>query len=323
MGAAEPAAKLSFVESWGNVFADKDAAFHVQITSKEKVDGTLGWQLTREGRTLLSKETGVVVDGGVPRVVDVTVAVPHVDDGVALPTRLSVTLTVPGSAEPVARAEKDVTVFAADAFAYRRAWAEKLKIRLFDPEKKTGEVLEKAKVPFQSIANVDAFPAITDGLLLIGEGVSFKDYRGLADQATRTAARGIPVLILAPSGGEFLAAGVGESNLPVPHSMALERSDIIRTLDKNLDATVWPPDGRIVSTSMNVRGDRGAVMVDTVKGADGWPWIEWVFAPPDAAGQPGVKTRLVLCGFGIVEKWDSTPAARYLLARVLEHVAGQ
>jgi hypothetical protein len=315
--------KVAFIEPWCNVFADKEYVFHVQVSAQDRFEGVLGWRFTCENRTIASREARVTIDAGGLQVVAISLQVPQVKEGVIMSSRLSVTAMRNGENKPAGTAEKDIYIFPADAFAYRHELLEKLNIHLFDPGKKTGDVLTAAKVPFRQVNSTDSFTGITNGILLIGEGCSFKDYRGLGEQATKVAARGVPVLFLAPSGGEMQITGVGESDLPVPQSVRLRRSDAIRALDKRLDSESWPPDGAIVRTSMKPKGERGPIMFEAAQNADGWPWIEMDFSPANASKEKAMHGRLVLCGFGIIAKWDSTPVARYLLARILEHLSGK
>jgi hypothetical protein len=143
--------------------------------------------------------------------------------------------------------------------------------------------------------------------------MSFKDYRGLGDMMVKTAARGIPVLCLAPAGGEMTMPGAGDADLPKPRSMRFAGNELIVQLDKRLDAEAWPPDGRVAAGGLKLRGDRGPVVGETAK-ESAWPWVELEY---------GGKGRLVVCGFGIVEKWKNGPAPRFLFAKVLEHMAAE
>ena len=86
-------------------------------------------------------------------------------------------------------------------------------------------------------------------------------------------------------------------------------------LDKRLDATSWPPDGKVVASSLAVRSRREVVVADAVAGDTAWPWLELRF--------PGDRAKLVVCGFGIVSHWEAGPAPRFLLARILEFLDGK
>src|SRR5205814_1197539 len=119
-------------------------------------------------------------------------------------------------------------------FANRREWLKGLKIALFDPEKTTAEPLQKLAVPFQEINNTAALAEIKEGLLLVGAGVSFKDFPDLAETLTKAAAAGLPVLCLAPAGGILPIPGTSPKG-PRPRAVSWRRGDQITTLDNRLD----------------------------------------------------------------------------------------
>ena len=129
----------------------------------------------------------------------------------------------------------------------------------------------------------------------------------------RTAAGGVPVVCLALSSGELPMPGTAGADLPVPARVVLGRQDAITTLDKRLDAAAWPPDGEVVASTLSITSKRYRVVGEVGEAKDGWSWIEVRYPKPGAT--------LLICGFSVVEHWDAGPAPRYLLARMLEHVA--
>jgi hypothetical protein len=301
-------------EPWSNVFAGKEAVFHFLVTSSETFRGTAGWSLSSSGRVLARREHAVTAGPGAAATVETRFECPTVKEGVVWQAVLSVSLMAEGSQEAVARAEKTLWVFPEDPFADRKEWLKKLNLHLFDPAKKTATVLEKAGVPFRAVANVDGLDTLRDVVVVVGEGISLRDYRGLAQALVRTAAAGTPVLCMALSDGEMTLAGMGSTDLPQPERMIFRRGDVIRELDKRLDAVAWPPDGRAAANGIKIRGERGPVVGEAAKGSDGWPWIEMSFSDGKKKGH------IVFCGFAIVEKWESGPTPRFLLRNVLEHV---
>src|SRR5262249_55947746 len=132
---------------------------------------------------------------------------PEVRPGVALKVRLRVALSVEGEKKPTASHERPLWVFPDDPFVNRREWLKWLKIALFDPEKTTAPALRKLEVPFEEINSVAALAAVKEGQVLVGEGVSFKDYPDLPEALIRSAASGLPVLCLAPIGGSLPIPG--------------------------------------------------------------------------------------------------------------------
>ena len=156
---------------------------------------------------------------------------------------------------------------------------------------------------------------------MIGEGTVWRDYRSLGQAMVKAAARGVPVLCLAPGEGAIALPGAADQDLPAPSAVVLRREDVIQDLDKRLDSVAWPPLGEISISRLAITGDRQRVMVEAgdagrrEEPARGWPWLEARYGAP--------RGRLIVCGFGIVRHWKAGPAPRYLLAQLLAQLAAQ
>jgi hypothetical protein len=215
----------------------------------------------------------------------------------------------------VAETETTLWVFHPDPFVERMKWLEELKITLYDPDPKraTAKALEKLKVPFEEAPNAAALAEVKEGFILVGEGVSFKNDAGLGETLARAAARGLPVLCLAPKEGSFALPGAEGSGLPVPDGLELRRAEVITRVDKRLDAKAWPPSGSVVASGLALKTEEGKVVAEAAAGGTGWPWLEAEF---------GDRGRLAVCGFALIERWDATPAPRYFFAGVLKRLTG-
>ena len=160
---------------------------------------------------------------------------------------------------------------------------------------------------------MDTLSEVKDGVVIIGEGVSFKDYRGLSAGMLKAVASGVSVICLAPAAGEIELPSSVSSDLPRPTAMEFHREGIIRKLDKRFDPEGWAPDGQSMACGLAFRGERGPVIAEVGSVTDGWPWIELGYAKNNA--------KFVVCGFGIVGKWADSPTPRYLLVKMLEAVS--
>lgn len=309
--AEEAKLMVALQEQWSNVFGGKESVFHLSVRAQEELNGRVGWQFSSSGRTLARGEREVSVQPGEIETVEVRLQVPEVKEGVVMQASLSVSVYKGGADDAVTNLEKQIWIFPEDPFSHQKQWLKELKIHLFDPEKKTAEVFSDAEIPFDRVSNIDSFAEIKEGVLIIGEGVSLRDYRGLSKMMLKAAAAGTPVLCLTLAGGEMTFPGMGDVDLPQPKSMSFRRNDIITELDKRLDADAWPPDGKVVVGSVKLNGEKGPV-VGEIEKQDGWPWVEIDFGNKEG--------RLVICGFGIIEKWNSGPTPRFLLARILEYL---
>jgi hypothetical protein len=220
----------------------------------------------------------------------------------------------------VADHTRPVIIFSRNPFAGRSEWIESVRITLFDPDGETAEAFQETGIPFAHVRRTAVLAELSEGLLIVGEGVSFEEYRGLPETVARVAASGVPVLCLAPAEGALAMPGTGDSEQSRPTRMSLRREDVIRELDKQLDSVAWPPDGRIVASRMGIQASRQGVVLEVLAdGAAGseaaWPWIEVRY--------PKNNSSLLFCGFPIIRQWEAGPAPRFLLARIIERLSGK
>jgi hypothetical protein len=309
--AGEPA--VAPLDAWNNVFAGREQSFRYVVTADQALDGRVVWELSRESRALARGETAVQAAKGEPHAVDLRVALPPVKEGVVFSCDLSVAYVPQGGSGPRSTHRRTLWLFPDDPFTDCRQWLTNLVIRLFDPEKKTVERFTKAGIPFAEVRTTDALAAVREGLVVVGEGVSLKEERGLASAMGQAVEAGVPVLCMALRGGEMPlpTEGVSETQGKAPTRMSFRRADIITELDKRLDTKTWAPGADAVASSLVLSADRRVAAVEAVKGDRGWAWMEVAF---HGGG------RLVVCGFAIVSGWEGSPAPRYLLLRVLEEM---
>jgi hypothetical protein len=300
-------------ETWNGVFAGGERTFRYLITSDRATDGRVTWELSRESRALARGEVTVQTQAGESRTVEFRVPIPEVKEGVVFACDLTVSLVPQGASAQPATSRRTLWLFPDNAFADRKQWLRDLGIRLFDPEKKTAERFAKADIPFTEIRTTDALAVVRDGLVVVGEGVSLKEERGLASAMRQAAEAGVPVLCLVLSGGEMPlpTEGASDGGGKPPVRMAFRRADIISELDKRLDWKTWAPGREATASSLVLSADRRVAAVEAVKGDRGWPWMDVAF---EGGG------RLVVCGFGIVAGWDGSPSPRYLLLKLLEEM---
>ncbi len=316
-GAAPAADRVTITpqQAWSGVFGGQEITLDYNVGTPEDFRGRLGWSLSVEGRTLARGETALRAEAGRPSRAAIQLRIPEVKAGVVIPARLSVEVYDGQRGRRLASHDRVLRIFPDDPFALRSDWLKELKITLFDPQGDTQKILERAKVPFEQVHNAAALREMTGGLLVVGQGTSFEEYRGLPESLARLAAGGVPVLCLALSAGKLPMPGAQtpEADLPVPNHVVLRRQEAIATLDKRLDAVGWPPDGKIVASTLSITADRSRVIGQVGQQKSGWPWIEVHY--------PNERATLLICGFGIVDRWDAGPTPRYLFAQMLEFIA--
>jgi hypothetical protein len=301
-GPPAPAA-LALRETWTGYFGGRAATFHVEGGAPEAGPGSLGWSLAVQDRVVARGD--VAWPAG--REAVFTVSLPPVKEGVVLDAHLVI----------AAGAESRrylLRLFPEDAWAARQVAVQELTVQLFDPVGTTAAVLAEAGLPFSLVANQEAIAQPAAALLVIGEGVSLSRAPGLAATLWRAAAAGRSVLCLAPGDGGFALPLDTEPAGVRPDRLAWRGADVIRSLDKRIDATAWPPAGRLPARSFVLKSERQQVVVELGPAGAGWPWIDATFT---GGG------RIVFCGWTVIQAWDTGPAPRHLLVRMLEHLAAK
>ncbi len=292
-------------QRWATVFGGEDITYHVDLSGNRETGRKLAWRLAAGARTIQVGETA-------PKSGNVRLQIPEVKEGVVVELRLEIALVSDVGEEPVAVTTRYLHAFPRNPFAERKRWLEEIRLYVFDPGQRITKALKRLHVPFKEVAQESMIPAIPDGTLLIGEGVSWGEYASLVPNMLEAAARGVAVLCLAPSNGKMCLPVSAGSSVFAPVDIRLRRSDIVQELDKHLDVEQWRDGKHVVVEGLRITGDEGHVIAVVCDGVEQWPWLELRF--------PNSGARLVVCGFGITQAWEAGPTPRFLLLRLLEHI---
>ena len=311
--AAESNVSVRRVDSWTNLFAGKPASMTCEVSSKQAGEATLLWSLVVSGGVVARGEKAVTLDVARPVKVAWDADLPEVKPGLIVPATLRLAVHPQAGSpkfEPV-EANVVLSICSPDATALRGEWLKSLDIVLFDPAQRTADVFERNRIPCR-VADDPQCAGLTKGLILYGEGIAPERLDAVWSAAVEAASAGRRVLVLASPGAAVPMEGLLASSTDSLRSISLKRNDIIRELDKQLDATSWPKPGRLVASSLHwtVRGEQPRV--EFRDDAEGWSWLH---VRHRSGG------RLIWLGFGLVESWEATPTARYLLLKVLEDLA--
>jgi hypothetical protein len=238
--------------------------------------------------------------------IDVWFYIPPLRGQAALQCELTAAVVIEGSR--VAEHASTIWILADDPFSDRGQWLSSLRLTLFDPPRKTAEVLDRAGIPYELLRSVSQLASLPQRLILVGEETALDESRGLPTSLLQAAARGNRVLCLASKSGCFpdQAVWLNEAN-----RVTLRRADVIYELDERLDTAFWRSQVSSVNSVLRFEPQQGAVIASADKG--GWPWCDLRFGQPEG--------RFVFCGFPLVRCWEHNPTPRYLFARILEQLA--
>ncbi len=292
--------------------AAADVTFNYVVRSDEALAGRLNWSLSVDRRTVEHGQVPLNIPADRAAEIAVPLKMPEVKPGVILQAQLSAAVYPTGARWPAAEHSKTVWIFPRDPFAEQSEWLKGLKITLFDPEGKTADVLEKVHVPVKFTKNISALDDLKEGMLVIGEGTAWRDYRGLGEAMVKAAARGVPVLCLAPGDGWLVLPGSEGTDLPRPAGLTFRQEDVITELDKRLDAGAWTFGSRVAAIRLAIKSDRDQVVAAAANDGPGWAWLNARYAAP--------RGRLIICCFPIIRQWEASPAPRYLLVELFRRL---
>jgi hypothetical protein len=311
--AADPV-QIEPVERWSNVFHGPEAVFKFDVKAAEAFAGRANWvaylEIEKKPVTIASGQARVEASPNKPGLLSIPLNVKG-REGVYLAVHLEIRI-LGADGRNLGSLKKVLGFFPEDPFADRQEWLKSRKITLFDPAHTTAGVLKEAKIPFEEQDNQAVLADLREGILLIGEGASFKEEPQLANLLINLAARGVPVLCLAPAEGPLPLPGAGKAAENNPLSLSFRRQQVITSLDKRLDATAWAPDRGVVVSSLVTTASDGNAVAEVVRGDQGWAWMETEFAAR--------KGRLIVCGFGMIKSWAKSPTPRYLFIALLERM---
>jgi len=296
------------------VFAERPVRFRYDWGRQSKLATRVEWQLSIGDRTVSRGNVRPVFVAGTGNVdhIEFSLEMPPVKPDVVVTAVLGVTLHTDKSDSGTLK--RSLFIFAESPFVGREQLFRELKIRLIDPNGATLEAFEKQGIPFEQVTTAAAIDALDSGLLIVGEGISWKDYSAAINAAQRFARRGNRVLCLAPSEGELALYLATAGEPEIVSKLVAARENVIRQFDKRFDTREWPGGPSAVSRFRLV-SKNDALFARVAESSTAWPWVEMHFG--DSATSDGDGGALIVCGLGIIKYWDDGPVPRYLLRAIL------
>jgi hypothetical protein len=289
-------------ETWSGYFGGQDIDLKFRIAQNGERPLRIGWTARIQKQVVARRDLTIAGKSGEAAEFNIPLRLPDAEPRAILPALVTISI------EGQEILERPLWIFPRDPFVDRKKALSALPISLFDPERKTAVLFENAGIAVHEVRQVESLDDVTGGLIVIGEGISFRDYRGLPARMLAAAARGNHVLCLAPAAGAIELTGADGTAGGAALALSLRRGDVIGEFDKRLDARAWPTDGKVIAASVTLIGERGPVSAEVIRNDQGWPWLEVEYSRGG---------RFILCGFAFADHWDSGPAPRYVFKHLL------
>ncbi len=303
LSARESGVTLSPSGVKSNYFAGEEASF--SFSKEPSLTGRLAWRLASGSRTVARGEREIDVGMNGATRFSLDCQLPPLRDGLIMPVDLAVSL-IPHSGGEAVEINRRIWLFPHDVAFKQHSMLKRMKIHLFDPDKSTLTQLEKVEIPFTPIHTIDRIASLTNGTIVVAAGISFQEYSALPGVLIDATQRGLSVLMLAPQEGVMRIPLGEDAEKQRPCRFLLEGSGVIKGLDKRLDDSIFDGKRFVLTENNNI------TVFPREKEKHSWQWIELDYSPSGG--------KFVICGFDIPEKWDNSPAPRYLLLKILQYL---
>jgi len=289
-----------------NAFAGQETLVIRETKDRVPSGESIWFRVAKGTRTMASGSARSGQDGRL----ELPVRLPNMKPGVALPFEVELRA---GSDKGRLLRSGTLWVFSEQPFDPEFTRAGSRALLLYDPEGHTRDALRSISIAFENIEKPGSLDAVTNSVIVVGESVSLESERGLSELLCLAVTRGNRVLLLAPRAGQLKLPSAWRILL-AGNAQDVLRTAGVKTAPYKLNLNEWPPDGRVVQMRFRLTADHDdpvfAMTPDTGCEAIGW----------DDVASGG---RLRACGLGIAAKWHETPAARWLLAEMVERLANE
>jgi hypothetical protein len=285
------------VDRWTCVLANQTVTMRYSWSSQTRDVVSAAWHLTIGERTI-----------------SFAIQMPAVKPGVVVAAELTVTLHTEKAASAVDR--RAITIFSPDPFADRIEWLRGLNIRLFDPAGVTAASFEKQRIPFVAQPTLSSLNEVSSGIMVVGEGLNWKEHAAIASITCDAARRGVPVLCLAPSDGQISLKIEAATGHELIDRLLLAREDVVRRFDKRFDTLEWLG-GESAICRLPLHSKEERLIAGVTDSSSGWPWLELHYRESVRAHE---RHELIICGLGIIKYWNEGPVPRYLLRAIFEQL---
>ena len=289
-------------EFWSCVMPDQEVELRYRDLREDR-SGRVSWKLTKDHRTLAQGPA----QRGDNDELKIKFVLPDIEVHAPLELKLKLTSGDRFISEPL-------YLYPADPFKDQQKFLEQANLYLFDPTGETSEIFESASIPCQRLESLDSVEAITEGLLVIGQGLAIEENEGLFAILTSLLEKDVSVILLAPDGDSSKSPRISFALGP-QQQIFLQRQSITKQFDKRFDTDFWSAENS-VSQSWQLSQDANNLTLKNAELTDGWCWIE--IAHANCKSGQRKQAALVVCGLGIIDRWADGPMPKHLLLKMFE-----
>lgn len=302
-GAAEPAA-VAWRYPVQAVFGGRETELSLRLPPAAPAGARLFWRLTAAGHTLTRQSMAVSAAQAKAGIVNLKIELAAVRSEVGLAVAAEAWLEAAGR-ERGAPAQAKVWVLGDNPFPALRLTA----LTVWDPENRLKPGLEQAGVKCRDW-QPDAAGA-PDPLVVVGPGISPEAQAGEVDRLLRTVAAGGMVVWVSPGAGRIPLPAGGDGKPLLPSRLWFQSTAVVAELDKRL-GSVWSGAMKTELAPLEFPAALCEVRDRPIVADSAAPALVWLEARWPGGG------RLILCTLPLAEAWNAGPAARYLLAAMLQ-----
>ena len=286
------------------VFGGRPVELPVEVQSPAAFQGRLFWRLTAGGRVLASQSMGVSAAKPGVQPVGIKIELPPVRAEVGLAVAAEAWLEADGAGRDTI-AQSKVWILGDNPFLALRLAA----LTVWDMDNRLKPGLEQAGVKCRDWPPEAA--GAPDTLILVGPGISPEAQAGEVDRLLRTVAAGGTVIWVSPGAGRIPLPAGGDGKPLLPNRLWFQSMAVMAELDKRL-GVAWSGPLPTELAPVEFPGALCDVRDRSATADPAAPALVWLEARWPGGG------RLILCTLPLADTWNNAPAARYLLAAMLQ-----
>jgi hypothetical protein len=294
------------------VLAGAETQFAYELTHVDAARVRVDWTLLVD-RQLIGRGFVVpdVVNAKGTRTVTIPLTIPSIRPGVVLSATLRLTLTTGAKSLTV---DRPLFIYHPDPFSGMKSLPAEADIQLLDISGETTKVFDDSSISFRRLPSISSIDGLSAGTLIVGEGIDFDEQHGLAGALIDASGRGVHVLVLAPAVNSTAIVSADVLNSGRLRRVEFRSQDVLHDFDKRFDTSDWS-NSRNVESTVKVQAIHNDAVIGIAENAKGWPWLALNVTGPKSSGK---ETNVIVCGFGVIRYWRTSPVPRYLLAGVLQ-----